>query len=306
MSGIPFHLVLKTPVHLGDNSTVYRIDDGRLLISATRIRGAMRQYLRELFTRQGIGSELEVEIFGEVTVKHAVRSRFSLSSLLSAIDEQQGDLIPVGTSFSGEMFSEVAPKSTADFAIRLSLLGVQDLRKGGGVPCEIKFLDNSMSSHSFYQQQVNADEDKAKELQKIIDRLLISYFQAHPEKLALIHHRKFEEFVASILRYEGFEVELTPTTRDGGFDILAVRHSAVTGKHTYLIECKQASRHRKIGIAVVRSLMWVLQQNSATKGLIVTTSSFSRDVHREAEQYSNKIMLHDYKSLEKWIKSLEL
>ncbi|NER80421.1 MAG: hypothetical protein F6K42_12760 [Leptolyngbya sp. SIO1D8] len=137
----------------------------------------MRQYLRELFTMQGIGSELEVEIFGGLTAKHAIRYRFSLSSLLSAIDEQQGDLIPVGTSFSGEIFSEVAPKSTADFAIRLSLLGIQDLHKDGGVPCEIKFLDNSMSSHSFYQQKINAEEDKAKELQKIIDGLLISYFR---------------------------------------------------------------------------------------------------------------------------------
>ncbi|NER85044.1 MAG: restriction endonuclease [Leptolyngbya sp. SIO1D8] len=124
--------------------------------------------------------------------------------------------------------------------------------------------------------------------------------------MALIQPRKFEEFIASILRYEGFEVELTPATRDGRFDILAIKHSAVTGKHTYLIECKRYSRHRKIGIAVVLNLMWVLQQNSATKGLIITTSSFSKDVHREAEQYSNKIMIHNYKSLEKWIKSLEL
>lgn len=305
VSEIPFQLVLKTSVRIGKDSGIYRIDNGQLLISAARVKGVMRQYLRELFTRQGIGSELEVEIFGAVTAKHAICSRFSVSSLLSAI-EQQGDVIPVGTSFNGELFSEVAPKSTADFAVRLSLLGIQDLHKGGGLPCEIKFLDNSISFRSFYQQKLNSDEDKAKELQKFIDGFLISYFQSHPEKLALIQPRKFEEFIASILRYEGFEVELTPATKDGGFDILAVRHSAITGQHAYLIECKRYAKRRKIGIEVVRNLMWVLQQNNATKGLIITTSSFSRDVHREVEQYSNKIMLHDYKSLERWIKGLKL
>jgi HJR/Mrr/RecB family endonuclease len=306
VSKTPFQLVLKAPVHIGDGGAIYRVENGQLFISATRIRGVMRQYLRELFARQGVGSELEAEIFGEVTTKHAIRSRFSLSSLLSTIDQLQEYVVPVGTSFNGTIFSDVTPRSTADFAIKLSLLGIQDLRKEGGIPCEIKFPDDSILSHSFYQQTLNANEDKAQELQQYVDGLLVSYFQAHPEKLALMQPRAFEEFVASMLRCEGFEVELTPATRDGGFDILAVRHSAITGRHTYLIECKRYSKHRKVGIEVVRNLMWVLHQNNATKGLIVTTSSFSRDVHREAEQYSNKIMLHDYDSLQKWVRGLEL
>lgn len=306
MSGTPFQLVLKTAVHAEDGSAIHCMENGQLFIPATRIKGVMRQHLRELIARQGVGLELEAEIFGEMTANHAIRSKFSLSSLLSTIDQQQDYVVSVGTSFNGTIFSDVAPKSTADFAIKLSLLGVQDLHKGGGIPCEIKFPDNSILSHSFYQRTLDDNEDKAQELQKYIDGLLVSYFQAHPEKLALIQPRAFEEFVASILRCEGFEVELTPATRDGGFDILAVRHSAITGRHTYLIECKRYSKHRKIGIGVVRNLMWVLQQKNATKGLIVTTSSFSRDVHREAEQYSNKIMLHDYDSLQKWVRDLEL
>ena len=110
--------------------------------------------------------------------------------------------------------------------------------------------------------------------------------------------------MASVLRNEGFEVELTPTTRDSGFDILAVQDSAVTGQHTYLIDCKRYAK-QKIGIEKIRHLMWVVEHNKATKGMIVTTTSFSGDARRLAEQYSNKIMLHDYDSLKSWVKSLE-
>lgn len=129
MNGIPFQLVLKTPAHLGDDSAIYRANNDQLFIPATRMRGTMRQYLRELLARQGFGSELETEIFGEVTANHAIRAKFSLSDLLSPLNEHLNDVVPAGTKFNGEMFSDVSPKSSADFAIRLSLLAIQNLRR---------------------------------------------------------------------------------------------------------------------------------------------------------------------------------
>ena len=303
MNKIPFQLVLEAPARVGDDSAIYRMDNGQLFISATRVRGIMRRHLRELLARQGVGSELEAEIFGEITANHATQSRFYLSDLLATGCEHLNNVASIGAIFNGEIFLNVLPRSAADFAIRLSLLAIQDLHRG--VVCRIKISDNPALSQPCYQQKINSDENKAKGLQKFVDGLLISYFQTHLDKLNLIEPRKFEEFVASVLRSEGFEVELTPTTGDGGFDILAVQTSAVTGQHTYLIDCKRYAKHRKIGIEWIRHLIGVLQLNNATKGMIVTTTSFSRDARRLAEQCSNKIMLHDYDSLKRWVKSLD-
>jgi restriction system protein len=63
-----------------------------------------------------------------------------------------------------------------------------------------------------------------------IEREVLAYFGRHPELLHSLPPRKFEEVIASVFRQGGFEVELTPETRDGGIDIIAVRRDALVGK----------------------------------------------------------------------------
>jgi len=53
------------------------------------------------------------------------------------------------------------------------------------------------------------------------------YFAQHPEKLYDLSPRKFEELIASIMGDFGFDVELTPASRDGGRDIIAYLRNAV-------------------------------------------------------------------------------
>ncbi len=98
---------------------------------------------------------------------------------------------------------------------------------------------------------------------------LIAYLAANPRALRELNPRRFEEVVAELFRKRGFAVELTPRTRDGGRDVLAVQ-SDTLGKSLYLIECKRYAPSRKVGVEVVRGLYGVLQADRATKGVIVT------------------------------------
>ena len=133
----------------------------------------------------------------------------------------------------------------------------------------------------------------------------IAYFAKHPELLFSLHPRRFEELVASIFRTNGFDVELTPESRDGGVDIFAVRKDDLSGGMLHVIECKRYEPTNKVGIGIVQRLLGVVDHHRATKGLVITTSSFSSDAVLFASQSKYRLGLNDYADLTKWMKALQ-
>ena len=133
---------------------------------------------------------------------------------------------------------------------------------------------------------------------------LFAYLRRNPAFLRELTPRRFEELVAAIFRNNGFSVELTPESRDGGVDIIAVQHSALTGDLVHFIECKRYRASRKVGIGVVQRLLGAVSQRHATKGIVVTTSSFSRDAIRAAEDTRHVMTLNDYEKVVAWIRDL--
>lgn len=129
---------------------------------------------------------------------------------------------------------------------------------------------------------------------------LLQYLAKHPELLRDIHPRKFEEVVASIFENQGFSVELTPPTRDGGCDILATSHSKL-GSHLYVVECKRYSSHNKVGIELVQRLHGVAMAKKATKGILATTSTFTKDAVDFAAPLQYQLGLSDYDAIVDWI-----
>lgn len=115
-----------------------------------------------------------------------------------------------------------------------------------------------------------------------VEREMFAYFSRHPDQMRLIPPRKFEELVAAIFRNNGFEVTLTPETRDGGIDIFAFQKNVFGGDLLHLIECKRYAANNKVGVGVVQRLAGVVDLHRANRGIIVTTSSFTED----AEQYA--------------------
>ncbi len=72
--------------------------------------------------------------------------------------------------------------------------------------------------------------------------------------------QRFEEVVAHVYREMGWEVVLTPETRDGGVDLYCLRH--VTGE-TCIVECKRYSTGRRVGIFAVDRLLGVTIRTAA-------------------------------------------
>lgn len=134
-----------------------------------------------------------------------------------------------------------------------------------------------------------------------IELEVLAYFGRHPELLYSLPPRKFEELVAAVFRNNGFEVELTPETRDGGVDIVAVQKNGFGGNTLHLVECKRYLPENKVSIGIVQRMLGVVEQHRATQGIIVTTSSFSREAHICAQSSQYRLGLNGYTDLSKWL-----
>lgn len=134
---------------------------------------------------------------------------------------------------------------------------------------------------------------------------LMLFLTKHPEYMRNLLPRKFEETVASLFSAKGYDVELTPQTRDGGFDIWAVEKSSI-GKALTLIECKRYAESNRVGVDVIRGLYGVVEEKRATKGIIATTSSFTKEAIAFRNKFEYRLALADFDALTQFLREWEM
>lgn len=134
---------------------------------------------------------------------------------------------------------------------------------------------------------------------------LISEIKNNPERIRNITSREFEMLIAEIFEKQGFQVELTQRTRDGGKDIIAISRDNLGIKTKYFIECKHYSEDNKVGVDIVRSLHGVKNQKEGpNKTIIATTSTFTQGAKEfiaETISSSWDMELADYTRVMEWI-----
>lgn len=135
-----------------------------------------------------------------------------------------------------------------------------------------------------------------------MERLLVQKVMRQPRDLYSLSARDFEILMAELFRDQGWTVELTKQTRDGGADIIAVRSDV--GSHLkMLIEAKRRAPDSPIGVGVVRELYGVRQLHRVSKVMLATTSYFSPAAQREfAPVIPWELELSDYNQILSWIK----
>lgn len=129
-----------------------------------------------------------------------------------------------------------------------------------------------------------------------ISEELVRYLAANPDKMREMSPRKFEELIAAIFRNEGYKVTLTPIRSDGGLDIVAIQRSDI-GTTLTIVECKRYAPERKVGVGVVRGLYGVVEQRRATKGVVATTSFFTRVAETFRKSVEYRLALADFDAL---------
>lgn len=174
-------------------------------------------------------------------------------------------------------------------------------------------LDQAESSDSLFESTILQEDlidPKTKEpkhdiviVSQFINHRLMSELEKNPAKMLSLTPRQFEEFVAELFVREGYNVELTPERKDGGCDILAVSRGEL-GSHLYLAECKKYDPRRPVGVEYIRSLYGVLEEKRATRGILATTSYFTKGAKDFAGKLKWRIGLKDYEELKIWLQKL--
>jgi restriction system protein len=101
-------------------------------------------------------------------------------------------------------------------------------------------------------------------------------------KLQNLEPQEFEKFCGQFLKQIGFEnVIVTQQSRDGGFDASASLRQNILSTRV-LIECKKWKDGNHVGQSVVNQLRGVMKTHHVERGVIFTTSDFTKDAYQSA------------------------
>jgi HJR/Mrr/RecB family endonuclease len=181
---------------------------------------------------------------------------------------------------------------------------------GGYMPQEIPFINQivdklnstiqELSAFEFHIEEFAEEKQDEKQIITLVDNTKIILKNIYEENKLIdkVDPRDFEKIVAELLHNKGYEVQLTKQTRDGGYDILALKK--IDGfPFKILAECK---RHKKtIGIEIIRSFCDVINQENASKGVIFTTSYYSPDAIKRQIKMGTLLDLRNRDDLIEWI-----
>lgn len=153
--------------------------------------------------------------------------------------------------------------------------------------------------------QISASEERIIEVvaPKIViaNEELLYGLKRHPEQIHDISHRKFEELIAELLDDQGFKVELTQASKDGGKDIIAEMETEI-GKILCLVEAKHYNPNRPVQVSLVRQLLGTYVDYGATSAMLVTSSHFTRGAKEFQARHEYRLTLKEYEDVVRWIK----
>jgi restriction endonuclease Mrr len=155
---------------------------------------------------------------------------------------------------------------SAQYPERVSRATVDEVRESEAVAGEIAGVDGKATSR--VDREMDAIEFNEAESGDSIHLLGMT-------------PRDLEHLIGRLFEAMGYTVTITPTVRDPGYDVDASRVDPVRGPIRKIVQVK-GYRH-VVGVEAIYSLFGVMVHESATAGVLVTTSRFSRSAREFAE-----------------------
>ena len=123
-----------------------------------------------------------------------------------------------------------------------------------------------------------------KEDRRFVESVNIASDLANGTNIAAIGWQDFEHLIREVFEREfstgGGEVKVTQASRDGGVDAIAFDPDPIRGGKIVI----QAKRYTNtVDVSAVRDLYGTVMNEGATKGILVTTSSFGPDAYQFAK-----------------------
>ena len=139
----------------------------------------------------------------------------------------------------------------------------------------------------------------------LISKEMIAFLARHPEALYRLDPKVFEKLVGALLESHGFSVQFNVQTTSGEVDIIGVTRDVLGNRLGYVVECKRYARHRRVKVSEVTRLYGIkesLRQSwGVDRGLVVTTSDFTRHAERMGDRWD--LDLRDHGRLVEWLQT---
>lgn len=118
------------------------------------------------------------------------------------------------------------------------------------------------------------DRHEVQTIFQTVTQRLAELVAKNPKILDQLEWRDVERLLAEVFAGIGFSVELTPSSKDGGKDI--VLECVVSGeRHTYVVEVKHWRSGQQVGATHIKDFIRVVVRESRNAGLFLSTYGFS-------------------------------
>lgn len=112
----------------------------------------------------------------------------------------------------------------------------------------------------------------------------------------------FESLIGWLLESDGWQVDITKQTRDGGIDVIATKNDYVLGEMKSLWQAKKYRLSNKVKLSEVRELSAIRDNEKASKAVIVTTSHLSKDAIKWVKRDIYRLDYKEQEDVEMWVK----
>lgn len=140
--------------------------------------------------------------------------------------------------------------------------------------------------------------------EQYFDQRYIDYLNAQPNKLQDIQWRQFEYLTAEYFRRHGYHVEVGRGRGDGGKDIIARKEEGIVGPDLIVVQCKRYAESNPVDVDTVKAFWTTLNEEGATKGLIVTTSRLTSGAKTFCQAHQYRLTSAERETVKLWLKNL--
>lgn len=114
---------------------------------------------------------------------------------------------------------------------------------------------------------------------KDASRALAERIALHPEEFMDIEWRDLERIIATIFSDFGYDVDLTPSSKDGGKDVIVWYRG-----ETYIIEIKHWCEKSKVGQSYIRDFLNVVIRENRKLGIYLSSSGYTANAFETLTQ----------------------
>jgi len=156
---------------------------------------------------------------------------------------------------------------------RFTYAAREALRRSTPVGIELLDLDALRSWVGRLEQIEYVDVSQVNLIRREFNRKFIDLIVNNPRYLDEIEWREMERLLAQIFEGLGFEVRLTPGSKDGGKDIVLTCH-VKSSAHTYYVEVKHWRSGQHVGAGAISDFLNVIVNEQVSGGLFLSTYGY--------------------------------